>query len=343
MGDAGMIQQVNVMTAGVAAGFTGTVLGHPLDLIKVRLQARSEYKGTVDCFKKTFKNDGVVGMFRGMTSPLFVSIALNSLTFGSYIKLNKVQESLLTRFAKDSSQSQQLTFYNHFISGGAVGMLCSTFSCPFEVIKVRMQLDDKVSSMAKNSGISLATSSNMPQSATTLGLHQRKYTGFFDCGMQTWRQAGFRGFFAGYIPTTIRDVAFCATYFSVYEMFKKSLQSHPLFITEAGGFSPVPIILSGGVSGALAWMVSFPFDVVKTAMQDNNKPHNTGLNKTSSSPLIKQSMLGVAKSHYSKVGISGFYSGLVPAVCRAFLVSSVRFFTYESVLYLLDKSTQKMR
>jgi len=334
-----VVHQVNVVFAGVSAGFTGTLFGHPLDLIKVRLQARSEYKGTIDCLNKTFKHDGVRGMFRGISSPLFGLTVLNAITFGAYNKFNKMQETLLMKLRTDGfTQLPTLTFYNHFISGGGVGVLCSVFSCPFEVIKVRMQLDGRrVQRSEKN--------------ASPVHVYERKYSGFFDCGKKIWKAEGFRGYYSGYIPTIIRDVSFCATYFAAYEVMKKYLILQPIFnkpdpITNIVPFSPIPIIISGGLSGAIAWIVSFPLDVVKTTMQDVNKFENgncgctntlNNFNNSTTTNLKSNSnnMFGVARSHYQRVGLAGFYCGLAPAIFRAFLVSSVRFLTFESVLHLL--------
>lgn len=351
--DTTSIHQANIVAAGISAGFTGTIFGHPLDLIKVRLQARSEYKGTIDCISKTVRNDGLRGMFRGISSPLFGLTVLNAITFGSYNKFNKIQQSALMKFRRDFTQTPTLEFYNHFVSGAGVGVICSAFSCPFEVIKVRMQLDGRAAAAAN---ANIASSSSTTSSCTAA----RKYTGFFDCGNKIWKQDKFGGFYQGFLPTTIRDVSFCATYFAVYEVLKKFLQSKPMFTkpgVEGGGFSPIPIIISGGMSGAVAWVVSFPLDAVKTTMQDNqkvepsskvgannNNVHNNTYNNNTScnNDCKKVGMISVAKRHYAQVGIKGFYTGLTPAIFRAFLVSSVRFFTFESVLYLLNNNIKKL-
>lgn len=44
--------------------------GHPLDTIKVRLQATTMYKGTWDCFSQTVKKEGPLGLYKGMGAPL---------------------------------------------------------------------------------------------------------------------------------------------------------------------------------------------------------------------------------------------------------------------------------
>ena len=43
----------------------------PFDLVKVRLQtSEGIYKNTFDCFKQIIKSDGLVGLYRGMATPL---------------------------------------------------------------------------------------------------------------------------------------------------------------------------------------------------------------------------------------------------------------------------------
>ena len=54
--------------AGSAAGVAITVVGHPLDTVKTRLQAQSSthrlYTGTLDCIRQTFRTEGVKGFYK---------------------------------------------------------------------------------------------------------------------------------------------------------------------------------------------------------------------------------------------------------------------------------------
>ncbi|KAJ8979237.1 hypothetical protein NQ317_009417 [Molorchus minor] len=77
----------------ICGGFGGicTVLvGHPLDTIKVRLQTMAIpkvageaplYTGTLDCFKKTIKNEGVKGLYKGMGAPLLGIAPIFAISF----------------------------------------------------------------------------------------------------------------------------------------------------------------------------------------------------------------------------------------------------------------------
>merc|ERR1719364_502643 len=62
------------VTAGTCGGIAVTLVGHPFDTLKVRLQTQSStkpvYSGVVDCFMKTLRWEGVGGLYKGVTSPL---------------------------------------------------------------------------------------------------------------------------------------------------------------------------------------------------------------------------------------------------------------------------------
>lgn len=45
--------------------------GQPFDTVKVRLQTQaSQYSGILDCVKKTYQNEGIVGFYKGTLTPL---------------------------------------------------------------------------------------------------------------------------------------------------------------------------------------------------------------------------------------------------------------------------------
>ncbi|GAB2230642.1 hypothetical protein Droror1_Dr00014923 [Drosera rotundifolia] len=58
----------NVVThlfAGLGAGFFAVCIGSPVDVVKSRMMGDSAYKSTLDCFIKTFKNDGPLAFYKG--------------------------------------------------------------------------------------------------------------------------------------------------------------------------------------------------------------------------------------------------------------------------------------
>eukprot|EP01024_Parvocaulis_polyphysoides_P021263 TRINITY_DN2006_c1_g2_i1.p1 TRINITY_DN2006_c1_g2~~TRINITY_DN2006_c1_g2_i1.p1 ORF type:complete len:297 (-),score=35.46 TRINITY_DN2006_c1_g2_i1:178-1068(-) len=62
--------QDNVQThliAGLGAGFFAVCIGSPVDVVKSRIMGDTagKYKGVLDCFYKTFVNDGVLAFYKG--------------------------------------------------------------------------------------------------------------------------------------------------------------------------------------------------------------------------------------------------------------------------------------
>jgi hypothetical protein len=58
-------------------------VGHPLDTVKVRLQA-GLYKSTFHCVSTTLKNEGIRGFFKGLTAPLVGNVPINAILFAGY-------------------------------------------------------------------------------------------------------------------------------------------------------------------------------------------------------------------------------------------------------------------
>lgn len=58
----------NVLThilAGLGAGFFAVSIGSPIDVVKSRMMGDSVYKGTIDCFFKTLKTEGLFAFYKG--------------------------------------------------------------------------------------------------------------------------------------------------------------------------------------------------------------------------------------------------------------------------------------
>lgn len=113
------------------SGCAGVIVGHPFDTIKVHLQTQDArnpmYRGTFHCLKSLVAQNGVSGLYRGMSSPLAGVAAINAIVFGVY---GNVQ-----RRASDPD-SLRSHFFAGAIAGFAQSMLCS----PMELAKTRVQL-----------------------------------------------------------------------------------------------------------------------------------------------------------------------------------------------------------
>lgn len=73
---------------GSIAGIAGKYVEYPFDTVKVRLQSQPDhlplrYKGPLDCFAQSLRQDGFLGLYRGVTAPLVGAAAENASLFFS--------------------------------------------------------------------------------------------------------------------------------------------------------------------------------------------------------------------------------------------------------------------
>jgi hypothetical protein len=214
--------------AGCVAGFTGTLIGYPLDVIKTTMQV-SHSKSMASAAKNVYKEGGIPGFYRGVASPLAALTILNTSNFSSYAYFKKI-------FVVGDTRAGTGIDFRVTIAALCVAPIASAISTPFELIKTQMQQSNK---------------------ATTSGAAQFKNS--FDCTFTLLRRHGPLAIYRGCTANTLREGVFLTTYFTTYEHVKQTAQA---FLP---GSVAVPI--AGGCSGALGWLVSFPLDSIKSNIQ----------------------------------------------------------------------------
>ncbi|KAF8626959.1 hypothetical protein AX15_004614 [Amanita polypyramis BW_CC] len=123
---------------------TSAVLEYPLDLAKVRLQAQLLYKansvplrfnGPWDCLVKTWKHEGVRGLYRGLPAPVVGSMVETSAIFLSYTYFQN-----LIRSFSDAGKDLPLSIPQLALAAGGAGFVTSFLLTPIELVKCRMQV-----------------------------------------------------------------------------------------------------------------------------------------------------------------------------------------------------------
>jgi len=216
--------------AGTVAGIGQCFVGHPLDTIKVRLQTSSKYNGMVDCFKTTVKEEGFVGLYKGVQSPLIGMAAMNSVTFLAYGQSKNL-------FKKD--EQDPLTLMQILQCGLITGTAVALVESPVDLFKSQLQTDHGAP-------------------GTT------KYSGFVDCATKIWKNRGTRGIYQGLSATFLRDIPANAAYFGTYELVKRSIAGPAESVTDLPAWK---VLIAGGIGGMMYWATVYPFDVVKSTMQ----------------------------------------------------------------------------
>ncbi|KAI1316361.1 mitochondrial aspartate-glutamate transporter agc1 [Mortierella claussenii] len=219
---------------GSISGAVGATVVYPIDLVKTRMQnQRSKvvgellYKNSLDCFKKVVKNEGVLGLYRGL-GPQLVGVAPEKA-----IKLT--MNDLVRKHLTDKNGN--ISFTSELIAGGAAGGSQVVFTNPLEIVKIRLQVAGEV---AKSLDAGLR-----PGALTIV------------------RTLGIVGLYKGAGACLLRDIPFSAIYFPVYAHLKKDFfkegPDHRLSIGE--------LLTAGAAAGMPAAYFTTPADVIKTRLQ----------------------------------------------------------------------------
>lgn len=170
--------------SGALSGATGAALGSPFYLIKTQLQAQANssiavghqhsHQSFTDAFIKTFKNQGIAGLWRGSSAQML------RVTIGSSAQLTTFTNArvIFDKYSPFPSESILNTISSAIFSGTAVVCMMT----PFDVVSTRMynQPVDKI---------------------TRKGL---LYTGISDCFRKIMQTEGPLGFYKGVSASYLR-------------------------------------------------------------------------------------------------------------------------------------------
>jgi len=229
---------VKDIIAGSLGGVAQCLSGHPLDTIKVRLQTQPtnvpvlKYNGTLDCAKKTIAEEGFVGLYKGVQSPLLGMAIMNSVLFLSY-----GQSKALLQKDKDDL----LTIPQIFLAGTMVGFTVSFVESPVDFFKSQLQVQ--------------------------YGTGTPKYNGFLDCARKIISNHGIRGMYQGLSATFIRDIPANAVYFGSYEIARRSFLQPGQKVSDLPAYKT---LIAGGIGGVMYWLLTYPTDVIKSSMQTDS-------------------------------------------------------------------------
>uniref|UniRef100_A0A6P7EZE3 Mitochondrial glutamate carrier 2 n=1 Tax=Diabrotica virgifera virgifera TaxID=50390 RepID=A0A6P7EZE3_DIAVI len=282
---------------GGIAGIIGVTCVFPLDLVKTRLQnqqigpnGEKMYNSMVDAFKKTYRAEGFLGMYRGsavnillITPEKAIKLAANDFfrynlqtkdkldafkkTFktegffalyrGAGVNLLLITPEKALKLAANDffryhlSTGGVLPVYKQVIAGGLAGLCQLIITTPMELLKIQMQDAGRVEAATKMGSQGQQIKEKL--TATKLALNIIKTDGIF-------------GFYKGTGATALRDVSFSMVYFPLFfalnELGPKRADSDTIFwATFFAGLG------AGGVSA----LSVTPFDVVKTRLQTAKK------------------------------------------------------------------------
>lgn len=302
--------------AGLSAGLVSTVVVHPLDIIKTRLQGLSWTESSAQLltsfpvdtsshpllnssravFRDILRNEGptrLAALYRGLTPNLIG----NSAGWGLYFLWYKEAQDVIRSY-RGYTSNQALTSVDYFAAASASGFLSAVLTNPIWVVKTRM----------------LSTSGSQP------GAYPSMIHGL----ASIWRTEGARGFFHGLTPTLV-GVSHGSLYFLAYE----KLKAWRRLSKRSGDLTNVDTLITSSLSKVFAGVLTYPHQLVRARMQTYDP--------SSPTPVRGIGVMGTIRSVWVHEGFTGFYKGMFPNLLRVVPSTCVTFLVYENVRWRLPK------
>ncbi|KAM7218952.1 Mitochondrial carrier domain containing protein [Rhypophila decipiens] len=324
--------------AGLSAGSMATLIVHPLDIVKTRMQiyrsatplssspsATGSPLTTVSVIKSLARTDRpIAALYRGLTPNLlgnatswasfffFKSRAERSIALlreqsqgggaDSQISKGDGRESQGTAAAATAS----LTPTDFFVASLAAGAATQVITNPIWVIKTRMLSSDRSAAGA--------------------------YPSMWSGAVHLFRTEGLWGFYRG-LGVGMLAVSHGAVQFAVYDparrmyLRRREKKRDTMGLARSGGGDDVSneatIVLST-VSKLVAGVITYPLQVLRSRLQNYDAEQQFG-----------KGVRGVMRKLWQEDGPRGFYRGMVPGVIRVLPATWVTFLVYENVKYYL--------
>ncbi|EAU39568.1 hypothetical protein ATEG_00922 [Aspergillus terreus NIH2624] len=284
------IAQLRSLVAGAAGGVCAVVVGHPFDLVKVRMQTAQKgvYSGAMDVVRKTVAREGLVrGMYAGVSAPLVGVTPMFAVSFWGYDLGKTLVSSLST--VRVENNTPQYTIGQISAAGFFSAIPMTLITAPFERVKVLLQIQGQ----------------NPPPPG-----QKPKYSGGMDVVRQLYKEGGIRSVFRGSAMTLARDGPGSAAYFAAYEYIKRTLTPKDENGNVTGELSMPAVLAAGGAAGIAMWIPVFPVDTIKSRVQSAPGRPTIG---------------GTIRAVYASGGVKAFFPGFGPALARAVPANAATF------------------
>ncbi|KAJ7484685.1 mitochondrial carrier [Mycena latifolia] len=317
-----VVRAVKDVGYGVVAGIASKIFEHPFDLTKVRLQAQvldaeARFTGPIDCLKKTWKNEGIRGLYRGLPAPIVGAMAENASLFLSYRELQDVIKLVNHQSKEEASSMPQIP-----LAGAGAGAISSFLLTPIELVKCKMQVQMLITPSL------VSPVSSPPQLLGPISVF-----------MSVIRSTGVRGLWLGHTGTFIRETGGTAAWFTTKEVVASLLVARRqnkidgvsrLTSASTKELRPWESALSGACAGASFNLAFFPADTVKSAMQTEEELRPVSAAAAGKVPP-KPSFFAIFVAMYRAQGVKGLYAGCGVTVCRSIPSSAIIFLIYDGL------------
>ncbi|KAF6018445.1 SLC25A11 [Bugula neritina] len=263
-----------------------TVFVQPLDLVKNRMQLSGEggkarqYKNTFHAITTILRNEGIIGIYTGLSAGLLRQATYTTTRLGIY-------SMLFEKFS--STDGTPPNFLTKAVLGMSAGGTAAFVGTPAEISLIRMTADGRLPAAER-----------------------RGYTSVFNALSRIIRDEGVLTLWRGCGPTIIRAMVVNAAQLASYSQAKQGLFSTGYF--EEG------ILLhfcASMISGLVTTAASMPVDIAKTRIQSmkiiDGKPEYKGAIDVLSKTIKSEGILSLWK------GFTPYYARLGPHTVLTFI------------------------
>ncbi|KAF3140452.1 hypothetical protein TWF569_008210 [Orbilia oligospora] len=341
----GSTAAISEIVAGVSAGFISTIVCHPLDLIKTRLQVHRHdtsraWGGSVTVARQLLDEARATGrhpikaFYRGISPNIIGNTASWGLYFLWY-------DQIKFRVAEyRGKQGQDLSSIDYLLSSGTAGVASAALTNPLWVVKTRM----------------LTSGYRGP------GAYRGVAQGLLDLA----KKEGIRGYFRGFLPSLF-GVLQAAIQFMTYEKLKIWRRSSRLessisdgdrqqlqsgsgqqehkdaayngssnreaighernrdisgarqLAHQSSALSNSDYMALSALSKVFAGVLTYPYQVIRSRLQ------------THDAATVYSSARNAVSQTWQSQGLAGFYRGLGPNIIRVLPATCITFVVYENV------------
>jgi solute carrier family 25 (adenine nucleotide translocator) protein 4/5/6/31 len=229
------------LMGGISAAVSKTAAA-PIERVKLLIQNQDEmlkagrldrrYGGIIECFSRTYRDEGLMSLWRGNTANVIRYFPTQALNFAFRDKFKR-----MFGYKKERDGYAKWMMGN-LASGGAAGATSLFFVYSLDYARTRLANDAK---SAKKGG-------------------ERQFNGLVDVYRKTLASDGIAGLYRGFMPSVVGIIVYRGLYFGMYDSIKPVVLVGPL----EGNF--LASFLLGWCVTTGAGIASYPLDTIRRRM-----------------------------------------------------------------------------
>jgi len=226
------------IAGSIAAGCFSTLIGHPLDTIKVHQQTKAQFSSasTLQTAKVLAQGD-ILRLYKGIGPPMMNQIIMNSIMFSVFHHVKQV--------ANNSAYLDQTS--SALLAGMFSGFATACLSTPTDWIKIQVQT-------TLTQGSKHAQTDSYSILKLALKNDQFKINNFI------------RTLYRGHMANLAREGVFTMVYLGLYDRISTEVAIKMNYPKDQPHHMSSVMFISS-FTGAFAWLCNYPFDTIKSVIQ----------------------------------------------------------------------------